>query len=145
MVSYALVRGIQLISQAPEYALDSQLSSANDLYSLGCVLYAVHMGGRPPFVNGASMQSLRDHAEGSLVRKDWMRVNKWDRCSGEVKGMRFSASCCTSSADQIRSPTSSPHPPCLQSSLARFPSFTSILLLARHLHAQLPGSHHLCF
>jgi SCY1-like protein 2 len=44
------------------------------------------MGGRPPFPNGASLQSLRDHAEGSLVRKDWMRGSKWERCSGEVKG-----------------------------------------------------------
>lgn len=71
---------------APEYALDSQLITANDLYSLGCVLYAVHMGGKPPFSNGASMQSLRDHAEGSLVRRDWMSGTRWERCSGEIKG-----------------------------------------------------------
>lgn len=32
------------------------------------------------------MQSLRDYAEGSLVRKEWMRGARWERCSGEVKG-----------------------------------------------------------
>lgn len=71
---------------APEYALDSTLSPANDMYSLGCVLFAVHMGGKPPFVNRGSMQSLRDHAEGSLVRRDWMSGSKWDRCSQELRG-----------------------------------------------------------
>jgi SCY1-like protein 2 len=80
------VRIIMRLMSAPEYALDSQLSTANDLYSLGCVLYAVHMGGRPPFSNGVSMSNLKEHADGGLVRKDWMSGGKWDRCSGEIKG-----------------------------------------------------------
>lgn len=71
---------------APEYALDSTMTPANDLYSLGCVLYAVHMGGRPPFLNRGSMQSLREHVEGSLVRRDWASGSKWERCSSELKG-----------------------------------------------------------
>lgn len=71
---------------APEYALDSQMSPANDLYSLGCVLYALHMGGKPPFVNHESMSSLRGHAEGALVRRDWASGPKWERCSGELRG-----------------------------------------------------------
>lgn len=79
------VPGGALIS-APEYALDSSLTPANDLYSLGCVLYAVHMGGKPPFINRGSMQSLRDHAEGSLVRRDWTSGPKWERCSAELRG-----------------------------------------------------------
>lgn len=77
---------------APEYALDSTLTPANDLYSLGCVLYAVHMGGRPPFQNRGSMQSLRDHVEGSLVRRDWASGSKWERCSSELKGTARSRS-----------------------------------------------------
>ncbi|ORX34162.1 kinase-like domain-containing protein [Kockovaella imperatae] len=72
---------------APEYALDYTLTPSNDLYSLGCVLYAVHMGGRPPFRNHGSMQSLRDNAEGSLFRKDWMNVSRWNRCSAELRDL----------------------------------------------------------
>ena len=62
------------------------MTPANDLYSLGCVLYAAHMGGRPPFQNRGSMQSLRDHVEGSLVRREWTSGSKWERCSSELKG-----------------------------------------------------------
>lgn len=72
---------------APEYALDSTMTPANDLYSLGCVLYAAHMGGRPPFQNRGSMQSLRDHVEGSLVRREWTSGSKWERCSSELKDL----------------------------------------------------------
>ncbi|WVQ85282.1 hypothetical protein IAT38_007447 [Cryptococcus sp. DSM 104549] len=72
---------------APEYALDNTLSPANDLYSLGCLLFAVHMGGKPPFKNRGSMQSLRDNVEGSLVRREWMSGPRWDRCSSELKDL----------------------------------------------------------
>ncbi|WVR05700.1 hypothetical protein IAU60_002724 [Kwoniella sp. DSM 27419] len=72
---------------APEYALDSVLTPASDLYSLGCLLFAVHMGGKPPFLNRGSMQSLRDHADGSLVRKEWMSGSWWERCSAELKDL----------------------------------------------------------
>ncbi|WWD18087.1 hypothetical protein CI109_102535 [Kwoniella shandongensis] len=72
---------------APEYALDSTLTPASDLYSLGCLLYAVHMGGKPPFQNRGSMQGLRDNAEGSLVRREWMSGSKWERCSAELKDL----------------------------------------------------------
>ncbi|KAF7311612.1 Kinase-like protein [Mycena kentingensis (nom. inval.)] len=47
---------------APEYALDEQLVTASDMYSLGCVLYAVHCKGRPPFKNHGSLSGLRDSA-----------------------------------------------------------------------------------
>ncbi|WVF70713.1 hypothetical protein IAT40_005506 [Kwoniella sp. CBS 6097] len=72
---------------APEYALDSTLTASSDLYSLGCLLYAVHMGGKPPFVNRGSMQSLRDNVEGSLVRREWMSGSRWERCSSELKDL----------------------------------------------------------
>ncbi|KAK8865734.1 hypothetical protein IAR55_000880 [Kwoniella newhampshirensis] len=72
---------------APEYALDSTLTPSSDLYSLGCLLYAVHMGGKPPFQNRGSMQSLRDNAEGSLIRREWMSGSKWEQCSPELKDL----------------------------------------------------------
>lgn len=71
---------------APEYALDSMLTPASDLYSLGGILFAVHMGGKPPFQNRGSMSTLRDNAEGSLVRRDWASGSKWERCSAELRG-----------------------------------------------------------
>nr|GAT54100.1 kinase-like protein [Mycena chlorophos] len=47
---------------APEYALDEQLVTASDMYSLGCLIYAVHSKGRPPFRNHGSLSGLRDTA-----------------------------------------------------------------------------------
>ncbi|KJA27330.1 hypothetical protein HYPSUDRAFT_35179 [Hypholoma sublateritium FD-334 SS-4] len=47
---------------APEYALDEQLVTASDMYSLGCLVYAVHCKGNPPFKNHGSLGGLRDNA-----------------------------------------------------------------------------------
>ncbi|KLT42100.1 kinase-like protein [Cutaneotrichosporon oleaginosum] len=70
---------------APEYALDNTLAPANDLYSLGCVLYALHIG-RPPFATRGSIQALRENAEG-LGRRDYARGAKWDRASNELRDL----------------------------------------------------------
>ncbi|KAF8584105.1 kinase-like protein [Ramaria rubella] len=48
--------------QPPEYALDEQLTTTSDMYSLGCLIYAVHCKGNPPFMNHGSLGSLRDNA-----------------------------------------------------------------------------------
>ncbi|KZT74196.1 kinase-like protein [Daedalea quercina L-15889] len=47
---------------APEYALDEVLDFASDVYSLGCLMYAVHCKGNPPFKNHGSISSLRENA-----------------------------------------------------------------------------------
>ncbi|KAJ8519902.1 hypothetical protein ONZ45_g3225 [Pleurotus djamor] len=47
---------------APEYALDEALLTASDLYGLGCLIYAVHCKGNPPFKNHGSLGGLRDNA-----------------------------------------------------------------------------------
>ncbi|PIL23844.1 hypothetical protein GSI_13595 [Ganoderma sinense ZZ0214-1] len=47
---------------APEYALDEVLDPASDMYSLGCLIYAVHCKGNPPFKNHGSLSSLRENA-----------------------------------------------------------------------------------
>ncbi len=72
------------LTPAPEYALDNTLAPANDLYSLGCVLYALHIG-RPPFATRGSMQALRENADG-LSRREYARGAKWDRAGNELKG-----------------------------------------------------------
>ncbi|KDR81413.1 hypothetical protein GALMADRAFT_239295 [Galerina marginata CBS 339.88] len=52
---------------APEYALDEQLVTASDMYSLGCILYAVHCKGNPPFKNHGSLGGLRENASKPLT------------------------------------------------------------------------------
>lgn len=47
---------------APEYALDEQLVTASDMYSLGCLIYAVHKKGEVPFRNHGSLGGLRENA-----------------------------------------------------------------------------------
>ena len=48
--------------EAPEYALDETLNTASDLYSLGCLIFAVHCKGDPPFKTHGSLGGLRDAA-----------------------------------------------------------------------------------
>ncbi|KAH9180355.1 other/SCY1 protein kinase [Lactarius sanguifluus] len=47
---------------APEYALDEILNTASDMYSLGCLIHAVHLKGDPPFKNFGNLGSVREHA-----------------------------------------------------------------------------------
>ncbi|KAG9116805.1 hypothetical protein FRC07_007446 [Ceratobasidium sp. 392] len=47
---------------APEYAIDEKIETGSDMYSLGCLVYAVHMKGRPPFSNHGSINTLRENA-----------------------------------------------------------------------------------
>ncbi|TDL27250.1 kinase-like protein [Rickenella mellea] len=51
---------------APEYALDERLVTASDMYSLGCLIYAAHSKGNPPFKNHNNLSSLRDNAGRAL-------------------------------------------------------------------------------
>ncbi|KAJ6618313.1 kinase-like domain-containing protein [Mycena sp. CBHHK59/15] len=55
---------------APEYALDEQLVTASDMYSLGCLIYAVHCKGIPPFKNHGSLGGLRENAARSPPNMD---------------------------------------------------------------------------
>jgi serine/threonine protein kinase len=50
------------LTTAPEYALDELLVTASDMYSLGCVIHAVHCKGRTPFKTHGSLAGLRDNA-----------------------------------------------------------------------------------
>jgi SCY1-like protein 2 len=52
---------------APEYALDEKLITASDMYSLGCVIYAVHCKGSAPFKNHGSLGGLRENAGKALT------------------------------------------------------------------------------
>lgn len=53
---------LTIATTAPEYALDEVLSTASDMYSLGCLIHAVHLKGEPPFKNFDNLGSVREHA-----------------------------------------------------------------------------------
>lgn len=55
---YSILKG----SLAPEYALDEVLDPSSDMFSLGCLMYAVHCKGNPPFKNHGSLGGLRENA-----------------------------------------------------------------------------------
>ncbi|SPO24692.1 related to SCY1 - putative kinase [Ustilago trichophora] len=64
---------------APEYALDEKLGAENDMYSLGCVVYAVHNKGSPPFRNRNSLPNLRANADqlSTIIgSSSWSRMGK---------------------------------------------------------------------
>lgn len=54
---------------APEFLLDeANPSVANDLYSLGCLLHAIHTKTGPPFTNRQSLNNARENLEEGLTR-----------------------------------------------------------------------------
>ncbi|KAJ1601611.1 hypothetical protein NDA14_004554 [Ustilago hordei] len=64
---------------APEYALDEKLGPENDMYSLGCVVYAVHNKGSPPFRNRNSLPNLRGNADqlSTIIgSQSWSRMGR---------------------------------------------------------------------
>ncbi|KZV84068.1 kinase-like protein [Exidia glandulosa HHB12029] len=58
---------------APEYNADSPISTASDMWSLGCLIYAVHNKGSPPFKNHGSLATLRDNANKHITG-----MESWD-------------------------------------------------------------------
>ncbi|KAG8968943.1 hypothetical protein FRC03_005488 [Tulasnella sp. 419] len=64
---------------APEYALDEQISISSDFYSLGCVIYAVHAKGLPPFRNRGNLGTMRSNV-GRLEGGGGLRgMESWDQ------------------------------------------------------------------
>ena len=72
-VTHIMITVLEIFSQiriAPEYALDEVLDPASDMYSLGCLMYAVHCKGSPPFKNHGSLGAVRDNAGKPLAGLD---------------------------------------------------------------------------
>ncbi|KIM49037.1 hypothetical protein M413DRAFT_6260 [Hebeloma cylindrosporum] len=70
---------------APEYALDEQLVTASDMYSLGCLVYAVHCKGDPPFKNHGSLGGLRDNASKPVPGMERLDKDLQDRSNFTAK------------------------------------------------------------
>lgn len=84
------------------------------------------------------MQSLRENAEGSLIRRDWMHGSKWDRCSGELRGT--SCRCLTvKPIDQTSCRPSSPttHTASLESTQSGFATLPLVLLIVGYIDIEL--------
>jgi SCY1-like protein 2 len=72
---------------APEYALDEMLVTASDMYSLGCLIYAVHCKGNPPFKTRGSLSGLRESAGRSPPG-----MERWDTDLQGASDLTFSLS-----------------------------------------------------
>ncbi|KAG8804039.1 hypothetical protein FRC18_007183, partial [Serendipita sp. 400] len=60
---------------APEYAIDEQITTSSDMFSLGCLLYAVHNKGSPPFWNHSSIATLKSNMQHTVQLKG---MEGWD-------------------------------------------------------------------
>ena len=72
---------------APEYALDEVLDPASDMYSLGCLIYAVHCKGNPPFKNHGSLSSLRENAGKPLTGTERLEQDLRGTSQNAYKGV----------------------------------------------------------
>lgn len=70
------------VATAPEYVLDEQLVTASDIYSLGCIIFAAHNKGVPPFRNHNNPATLRDN----IIRG----VPRLDRAESDLRGAHMS-------------------------------------------------------
>lgn len=94
--------------------MDEQVTAASDLYALGCILYAVHLGGRPPFSSHNSLSTIRQNVD-RLSRGEIGNSVAFARLTPDLKGVSFAPplwaakTLLTSSHHtQLSSPNSSP-------------------------------------
>jgi SCY1-like protein 2 len=47
----------------------------------------VHLGGKPPFINNASVPTARTHLEHDLIQGSWKSGRRWQEAAQEVRGV----------------------------------------------------------
>lgn len=127
---------------APEYALDEQLQTANDMYALGCIVHSIHTKGGPPFSNRGSVENLRRNAQDIGV----LRAG-WSRLGDEVQGLQ------SMWRHRMTSLNILPHRRCLVAARhslpvhatdrLRLPDVSLLLLQRPRLYSRLPRPRHL--
>lgn len=65
--------------------MDEQVTATSDLYALGCILYAVHLGGRPPFSSHNSLSTIRQNVD-RLARGEIGNSVAFARLTPDLKG-----------------------------------------------------------
>ncbi|POY75418.1 hypothetical protein BMF94_1488 [Rhodotorula taiwanensis] len=69
---------------APEYICDEMPPApSNDMYSLGCILHAIHTHSGPPFSNRNSLANLRNNIDEGLSRN--LVASQWRRLPQDVQ------------------------------------------------------------
>ncbi|KWU45604.1 hypothetical protein RHOSPDRAFT_10912, partial [Rhodotorula sp. JG-1b] len=69
---------------APEYICDEMPPApSNDLYSLGCILHAIHTHSGPPFSNRNSLSNLRTNIEEGLSHN--LIASQWRKLADDVR------------------------------------------------------------
>ncbi|GAA6030581.1 hypothetical protein JCM8097_006219 [Rhodosporidiobolus ruineniae] len=69
---------------APEFLVDEQNPApSNDMYSLGCLLHAIHTHTGPPFSNRNSLQNARTNMEEGLSHN--LVQNQWRKLPSDVQ------------------------------------------------------------
>lgn len=56
------------------------LITASDMYSLGCVIYAVHCKGNPPFKTHGSLSAVRENAARPIAGMERMEPDLQGMC-----------------------------------------------------------------
>lgn len=127
---------------APEYALDEVLDPTSDMYSLGCLMYAVHCKGNPPFKNHGSLSSLRVNAGKPLTGMERLDPDLRGRDSYLFRATYpfWLNSSLTTSAIKRTYHSANPF-----TTLTRHSTPTSILLFSSCINIELPRSHQLLY
>ena len=102
------------------------------MYSLGCVIYAVHCKGSPPFKNHGSLGSLRENAGKSL--------GGMERLDPDLRGQSSEVPVITTPLNSIVPSTLelAHHPALAQSTISVSAPFARFLFFASYLNTQLP-------
>jgi hypothetical protein len=118
--------------QAPEYALDEVLLTASDMYSLGCLIYAVHCKGNPPIRTHNSLSGLRENAG--------RPVPGMERLDADLQGILTSLALIRLTVEHcsIRSDPFVNHSSCQHSANTYSLTITSVFQFIARFDAQLP-------
>lgn len=70
----------------PIYALDRKATTANDMYSLGVLIFTLFHEGQTPYQTHGSINALRSYAD---RLPDRIHSPKWNSLGADVQGMSF--------------------------------------------------------
>ena len=113
---------------------------------VGCLLHAVHLGGKPPFKNNGSIQTATTHFEQDLKQGSWKGGRRWQEAGEEVRGESLlGKNRVARFADfphrpmESRSVAQTHHTASPTTSIASHAPVSFVLFFLGHLHPQLFG------
>ena len=106
------------------------------MYSLGCLVYAVHCKGSAPFKNHGSLGGLRDNSSKPLPGMERLDTDLQGSCFSPLSLQAFTYCYCAI----LRSASLVNHPTSRFPTHTRNPPITFLLFLSPHFHLELSGS-----